>query len=256
MSFERKQFTFYRSFYEAMQKLPAKKREKLAMFIIEYALNETEPDTKDATLLATFAIIRPILDSGRIKAQAGKIGGSASGEARKANPKQNKANPKQEKEQEQVQEQVQGEEQEQEQGLCFPRETKTEGFPEVLMALRIVGVELRNQERADAERLFAQYGKQEILDAIDRAKEANVPRWSYIRAIVVSGGVGPRGGNSRSGGPKGSYIHHDDPPSPAMLAAVREMLAEDFGEEEDVTADKQGLSLHGEHDAPEQEGKA
>ena len=214
-----------------MQKLPAKKREKLAMFIIEYALNETEPDTKDSTLLATFAIIRPILDSGRIKAQAGKMGGSASGEVRKANPKQNEAklkqneaNPKQEQEQEQEQEQVQGEEQEQ--GQCFPREITAEGFPEVLMTLRVCGIELSDQERADCERLCAQYGRLAILDAIDRAKEANVPRWSYIRAIVTSGGVSRGGGVSRRVRESNAQVQRHGEISPGMLAAAKQMLEE------------------------------
>lgn len=225
MSFERKQFTFYRSFWDAMQKLPAKKREKLAMFIIEYALNETEPDTKDSTLLATFAIIRPILDSGRIKAQAGKMGGSASGETRKAKSKQNEANPKQEQEQEQVQVQVQGEEQEQ--GQCFPREITAEGFPEVLMTLRVCGIELSDQERADCERLCAQYGRRAILDAIDRAKEANVPRWSYVRGIVTSGGVRKATGTSRRVQETNAQVQRHGEISPGMLAAARQMLEEE-----------------------------
>ena len=230
MSFERKQFTFYRSFWEAMQKLPAKKREKLALFIIEYALNETEPDTKDSALCATFSVIRPILDSGRSKAQAGKIGGVASGEARskaeakpkqnEAKPKQNEAKQKQEKEQEQEKEQVQGEEQEQ--GQCFPGDSDSSLFSDAFDRLRSCGVVMAEQE--DVVRLCTEYGQKAVIAAIERAKEQNVNRWPYIRAIVVSGGV--QGGRRKAQ----HIIGHDDPPGPVALAAIKQMLEEEDDE--------------------------
>lgn len=75
-----------------------------------------------------------------------------------------------------------------------------------------------DKDRAECEALCREYGARAVMEAIDRAKDQNVPRWSYIRAIVTSGGVAKRGGA------KGGYIRHDDPPGPVALAAIKEML--------------------------------
>ena len=55
-----------------------------------------EPEFTDGTLLAVFESIRPILDKARIKAESGKNGGLASGEARS----KREANAKQERDRE------------------------------------------------------------------------------------------------------------------------------------------------------------
>ena len=74
---ERGQFTFYRSFWDALQTLP--KKERLAAFeaICDYALNGNEqPLTGSAATI--FILTRPTLDSGRKKAASGKHGGEKS----------------------------------------------------------------------------------------------------------------------------------------------------------------------------------
>ena len=82
MSFSRKQFTFYRSFYYSLDALPPRTRDKLCWNLIRYALDAIEPQLSDKASIAVFESIRPVLDKARSKAISGKIGGEASGEAR------------------------------------------------------------------------------------------------------------------------------------------------------------------------------
>ena len=63
---ERKQFTFYRSFHEAIKRLRTKKDKADAYNIIcEYALNGVAPDlTKvPAHIVTAFEFARPVLDT-------------------------------------------------------------------------------------------------------------------------------------------------------------------------------------------------
>lgn len=64
---KRDQFTFYRSYYEAIRTLP--KREQTAVFLAlcSYALDEDIP-ALSGVALSVFTLIRPTLDSGRKKA--------------------------------------------------------------------------------------------------------------------------------------------------------------------------------------------
>lgn len=68
---ERKQFTFYRSFYENIEALQTNK-EKLQAYqlICGYALSGTEPDLTDKKpcSAAVFRAVRPVLDTARRRA--------------------------------------------------------------------------------------------------------------------------------------------------------------------------------------------
>ena len=70
---QRKQYTFYRSFWEVIQKLPTKS-EKLQAFEIlsEYALNQTEPDFEaiKPSVAMFFHMVRPVLDTAHKRAEA------------------------------------------------------------------------------------------------------------------------------------------------------------------------------------------
>ena len=72
---ERKQFTFYRSFYESIEKLPTNK-EKLQAYqlICHYALTQREPDLDCVKQGAAtvFRISRPILDTAHKRASLAK----------------------------------------------------------------------------------------------------------------------------------------------------------------------------------------
>ena len=64
---ERSQFTWYRSYYEALRTLPAKDFQIAVLAICAYALDEEVPDLSGVPN-SVFTLIRPTLDSGRNKA--------------------------------------------------------------------------------------------------------------------------------------------------------------------------------------------
>lgn len=64
---ERNQFTFYRSYRDALRELPPKEFKAAVLAICDYALDETEPSLSGIPN-SVFILIRPTLDSGRIKA--------------------------------------------------------------------------------------------------------------------------------------------------------------------------------------------
>lgn len=63
----REQFTFYRSYYEAMKCLPKREQTAVLMAVVGYALDQEEPDLSGVAH-SIFSLIRPTLDSGRNKA--------------------------------------------------------------------------------------------------------------------------------------------------------------------------------------------
>jgi len=70
----RKQFTFYRSYFEALQKLPEALRLGALEAIIGYALDGTEPGNLSDMQEMAFLLIRPTLDAGRKMAAGGAKG--------------------------------------------------------------------------------------------------------------------------------------------------------------------------------------
>ena len=93
---ERGQFTFYRSFWEAIKGLPKKDRLPILEAIISYALDGVNPKGLTQSQSAFFSLVKPNLDSARKKAANGKQGGSKP----KANSKQNASKKENEKEEE------------------------------------------------------------------------------------------------------------------------------------------------------------
>lgn len=69
----RAQFTFYRSYYDAIQALPKKDQASVLLAICAYALDSEEPKLS-GTAKAIFTLVRPTLDTGRRKAMGGKNG--------------------------------------------------------------------------------------------------------------------------------------------------------------------------------------
>lgn len=72
---ERGQFTFYRSFWEAIKELPPKDRNALLNAICAYALDGEEPKLTGIQM-SIFILIRPTLDTSARKAESGRLGGS------------------------------------------------------------------------------------------------------------------------------------------------------------------------------------
>ena len=73
---KRQQFTFYRSYFEALKELPQELRLGALEAVICYALDAVEPQGLSPMQRMAFRLIRPTLDAGRKKALSGKKGGS------------------------------------------------------------------------------------------------------------------------------------------------------------------------------------
>ena len=98
---ERGQFTFYRSYYEAIKQLKKADQAAVLMAICAYALDEEMPGLT-GTPAAIFALIKPTLDTSRRKAASGKAGGESKQTASKTEtkPKQSAREKEKEKEKE------------------------------------------------------------------------------------------------------------------------------------------------------------
>lgn len=86
---ERGQFTFYKSYWDAIEELPSKSQLPILKAIIRYALFGEEPTSLSSVCRAVFLLVKPTLDASRKKAANGKLGGKSS----KANDKQNESKP-------------------------------------------------------------------------------------------------------------------------------------------------------------------
>lgn len=101
----RKQFTFYRSFWEAVQTLPKKDRLPVLEAIISYALDGTVPQGLTTGQSAFFLLVKPNLDAARRKAESGKQGGSK----KKANASKPQANSKQTESKKEIENEIENE---------------------------------------------------------------------------------------------------------------------------------------------------
>lgn len=101
---ERTQFTFYRSYWDAIEELPAKAQLPILKAIIRYALFGEEPSSLSSVCRAVFLLVKPTLDASRKKAANGKQGGSK----KKANSKQ-KSNEKENEEEKENENELEGE---------------------------------------------------------------------------------------------------------------------------------------------------
>ncbi len=105
---KRDQFTFYRSYYEAIKTLPAKELKTALIAICAYALDEETPSLSGIAN-SVFALVRPTLDTGRKKAEnrANKSERSGKNEEQSKNkPEQTRTN---ENKQEQTRKEKEGE---------------------------------------------------------------------------------------------------------------------------------------------------
>ena len=74
---KRKQFTFYRSFYEALECLPKAQQLEFLKAVIAYALDGEEPQLRTKMQKGQFTLIRPVLKKSRQKALNGLKGAEA-----------------------------------------------------------------------------------------------------------------------------------------------------------------------------------
>lgn len=85
----RNQFTFYRSYYDAIQALSKRDQSALILAVCAYAIYETPPKGLSNAAFTAFNLIKPTLDSGRKKAESGALGGQASGKPSESKPQAN-----------------------------------------------------------------------------------------------------------------------------------------------------------------------
>ena len=173
---KRDQFTFYRSYYEALNDLPEKERAKVLFALLAYALDEEEPNELSGVCSACFKLIRPTLDSGRIKAAN-----------RKNKTKTNEEQNSKEKERE-IESEYDSSTPNPSYGLTDDelREIRQEQA-ETEKAARRVGLPvsaLADQDCMDS--LRAEHGANNLLKAIDKLQGApeKSRNWRYISGIL------------------------------------------------------------------------
>ena len=100
MGVARKQFTFYKSYYDAISELPKKDQAALILAVCAYALYETYPKGLSVAASTAFKLIKPTLDAGRKKAENGSMKGKANESKTEANRKQGENGSEKEREKE------------------------------------------------------------------------------------------------------------------------------------------------------------
>lgn len=202
---KREQFTWYRSYYEALRTLPAKDFQIAVLAICAYALDEEVPDLSGVPY-SVFTLIRPTLDSGKIKAanRANK---------RKTNREQSENKPGTNEEQtdnkpEQTRKEREGEGEREEESeregendmlkILPPGGGNTKspaaaaGVSPLSSAVAMVQADYLNRVNASASpaSLDELAGFVEAMGpdccrrAFDIALDERIPRWSYIRGIL------------------------------------------------------------------------
>lgn len=194
---KRDQFTFYRSYYEALNDLPEKERAKVLFALLAYALDEEEPNELSGVCSACFKLIRPTLDSGRIKAANRKNKPTTNQKQTKNKTKTNEEQNRKEKEGEkEVEREIEIEiESEYDSSTPNPsygltddelREIRQEQA-ETEKAARRVGLPvsaLADQDCMDS--LRAEHGINNLLKAIDKLQGApeKSRNWRYVGGIL------------------------------------------------------------------------
>ncbi len=175
---ERKQFTFYRSYYEAVKELPKKEQCAVILAICAYALDEKEPELT-GTAKAIFSLVRPTLDSSRRKAESGKAGGKA--KQTESKPKANAKQTEREKENE-----IENKKENEIENECYnPQPPEAEVEEAVSYFLDRVNP-MASQTCLDELVGYARVmGAAVCKRAMDIALDNKSAKWSYIKAILA-----------------------------------------------------------------------
>lgn len=226
----RSQFTFYRSFADALKRI-RKKADRADAYdaICNYALYGIEPDMDklpDAAAIA-FDLIRPNLDASKRKAESGKRGGNAKQTASKlqANRKQGETASEKEREIEKEKEK----EIEIENECCYPLPpTANAELAEVFAAYTDrINPFASEMVRAELEHYVKAVGKEVVLWAFATALDAKKATWPYIQSILRDKerrGVKCLADLQTQGARRG-----DDKPKPKERRSFSELIAEQEG---------------------------
>ena len=204
---KRDQFTFYRSYYEAMKDLSVEECTKLLLAIAAYALDEEEPELS-GSCSACFKLIRPTLDSGRNKA-ANRMNAEEQSEIKpKTNGNKSKSNQNKSEQTEIKSEQTETNRKEREKERESEKEKEREYDSSSTSVPPLTDDELREirQEQAETEKaarrvglpvsaladqdcmdsLRAEHGANNLLKAIDKLQGApeKSRNWRYVGGIL------------------------------------------------------------------------
>ena len=182
---ERNQFTFYRSYYEALKHLPKRDQTSVLLALIGYALDEQEPSLSGVAL-SVFTLIRPTLDNGRKKAEnrLNKI---------KSNEEQTENKPKSKPEQTGKEKESEREVESEVESECekdILKKTTPDGVVKESAAAVLADFLNRinppaSQGCLDELRAYAEeLGEAVCKRAFDIALDSKKANWPYIRAIL------------------------------------------------------------------------
>lgn len=216
----RSQFTFYRSFFEAVFKIKNKAaRAEAYDAICKYALFNDAPDVdkmSDAAAIA-FMLIKPNLDASRRKAKSGKKGGETKQIASKveANSKQSGSKAEENDKQEQPASEKEKEKEREKENECYPPTPFSQiiasySFSESLMAKTTAWLKYKSERResykeqglksllTQIQKNAAKYGEQAVIDLMEQCMAANWAGIIWDRLMKGGTANGKPDGNAQS----------------------------------------------------------
>ena len=216
----RSQFTFYRSFFEAVFKIKNKAaRAEAYDAICKYALFNDAPDVdkmSDAAAIA-FMLIKPNLDASRRKAKSGKSGGSSKQTAIKteANSKQSGSKTEANDKREQPASEKEKEREKEKENECYPPTPFSQiiasySFSEPLMAKTTAWLKYKSERResykeqglksllTQIQKNAAKYGEQAVIDLMEQCMAANWAGIIWDRLMKGGTANGKPDGNAQS----------------------------------------------------------
>lgn len=216
----RSQFTFYRSFFEAVFKIKNKAaRAEAYDAICKYALFNDAPDVdkmSDAAAIA-FMLIKPNLDASRRKAKSGKSGGNSKQTASKAeaNSKQSGSKTEASDKQEQLASEKEKEKEREKENECYPPTPFSQiiasySFSEPLMAKTTAWLKYKSERResykeqglksllTQIQKNAAKYGEQAVIDLMEQCMAANWAGIIWDRLMKGGTANGKPDGNAQS----------------------------------------------------------
>ena len=227
----RSQFTFYRSFFEAVFKIKNKAaRAEAYDAICKYALFNDAPDVdkmSDAAAIA-FMLIKPNLDASRRKAKSGKSGGNSkqtaskaeangkqSGSKAEANDKQSGSKAEANDKQEQPASEKEKEKEKEKENECYPPTPFSQiiasySFSEPLMAKTTAWLKYKSERRegykeqglksllTQIQKNAAKYGEQAVIDLMEQCMAANWAGIIWDRLMKGGTANGKPDGNAQS----------------------------------------------------------
>ena len=216
----RSQFTFYRSFFEAVFKIKNKAaRAEAYDAICKYALFNDAPDVdkmSDAAAIA-FMLIKPNLDASRRKAKSGKSGGSSKQAESKseANSKQSGSKTEANDKQEQPASEKEKEKEREKENECYPPTPFSQiiasySFSEPLISETAAWVKYKSERResykeqglksllTQIQKNAAKYGEQAVIDLMEQCMAANWAGIIWDRLMKGGTANGKPDGNAQS----------------------------------------------------------